>query len=185
MNHYIDILIKPDAEMRENLLLNKVYSKLHKTLFERQASDIGVSFPKYKIKLGDIIRIHSTDKSLEELQQSNWLGGLKGYCDISSIQVVPEQVKHRTVSRIQTTMSAAKLKRLIKRGSIKESEAKEYKAKMFQKGLDNPYLELQSVSNGHTHRRYIQFGELLNAPISGEFDQFGLSKTATVPWFQL
>ena len=54
---------------------------------------------------------------------------------------------------------------------------------MFTKGLDNPYLELVSTSNEHTHRRYIQFSGLLTEPVDGEFDQFGLSKTATVPWF--
>lgn len=183
MNHYIDIVIKPDAEMRENLLLNKVYSKLHKALFDLKSNDIGVSFPEYKLKLGCIIRIHSTDEQLEALQQGNWLDGLKGYCDISSIQNIPKQAMCRTVSRIQSTMSPAKLKRLIKRGSIQESKAKQYKAKMFQKGLDNPYLELKSASNGHMHRRYIQFGELLDIPVSGEFDHFGLSKIATVPWF--
>ena len=80
-------------------------------------------------------------------------------------------------------MTQAKFNRLLKRGSITEDEAKQYKAKMFTKGLDNPYLELQSHSNGHKHRRYIQFGELLDSPITGEFDQFGLSKTATIPWF--
>jgi CRISPR-associated endonuclease Csy4 len=80
-------------------------------------------------------------------------------------------------------MSQAKLNRLLKRGSINEQDAKQYKARMFTKGLDNPYLELTSGTNGHKHRRYIEFGELLTQPISGKFDQFGLSKTATVPWF--
>jgi len=32
MNHHIDIKINPDAEMRENVLLNKVYTKFHKRL---------------------------------------------------------------------------------------------------------------------------------------------------------
>ena len=27
-------------------------------------------------------------------------------------------------------------------------------AKMFTKGLDNPYLELENASNGHNRRRY-------------------------------
>ncbi|PYD07066.1 type I-F CRISPR-associated endoribonuclease Cas6/Csy4, partial [Pseudomonas syringae pv. pisi] len=48
---------------------------------------------------------------------------------------------------------------------------------------DNPYIELVSVSNGQRHRRYIEFGELFNEPITGLFDQFGLSNSATVPWF--
>ena len=81
-------------------------------------------------------------------------------------------------------MSQSKLNRLIKRGSISESEVKAYKAKMFAKGLDNPYVELESDSNGNKHRRYFQFGALVDTSIAGVFDGFGLSKEkATVPWF--
>ena len=80
-------------------------------------------------------------------------------------------------------MSPAKLKRLFKRGSITDDEVKQYKVKMFAKGLDNPYLEIVSGSNGQRHRRYIEFGPLLDNPVEGAFDQFGLSKTATIPWF--
>lgn len=183
MNSYIDIEIKPDAEMRENVLLNKVYAKLHKILCDLKTSDIGVSFPNYKVMLGRVLRIHSSDLKLCQLMNLNWLGGLSGYCVISDILDAPESARYRTVSRIQSNMTQAKLNRLIKRGSITESEIKAYKAKMFSVGLDNPYLELESGSNGHKHRRYIQFGEILDHPVAGSFDQFGLSKTATVPWF--
>ncbi|MCK5355966.1 MAG: type I-F CRISPR-associated endoribonuclease Cas6/Csy4, partial [Methyloprofundus sp.] len=96
MNHYIDILIKPDEEMRENVLLNKVYAKFHKALFTLQASDIAVSFPQYKIILGKKLRIHGTESKLTALQASEWLGGLSGYCDISVIQAIPEDVLYRT-----------------------------------------------------------------------------------------
>ncbi|WP_031434618.1 type I-F CRISPR-associated endoribonuclease Cas6/Csy4 [Methylomarinum vadi] len=184
MQHYVDVRIKPNAEMPENVLLNKVYTKLHKALCDLKSTDIGVSFPEYKLKLGCVIRVHATEKRLEALQQGDWLGGLIGYCTISPVQSIPDQVQYRIVSRIQSTMSPAKLKRLIKRGSIRKSEVKQYKARMFQKGLDNPFLELQSASNGHLHRRYIAFSKLMDKPVQGEFDQFGLSKTATVPWFK-
>ena len=80
-------------------------------------------------------------------------------------------------------MTQSKLNRLIKRGSISQEQVKEYRTKMFTKGLDNPYVELVSGSNGQKHRRYIEFGPLLANPTEGAFDQFGLSKTATVPWF--
>jgi CRISPR-associated endonuclease Csy4 len=183
MDHYIDIKIKPDTEMRENVLLNKVYSKFHKALFSLKSSAIGVSFPHYKVMLGDIIRIHGTEAKLEKLQSTDWLGGLKGYSDVSSIQAIPANVTYRTISRKQANMTEAKLRRLIKRGSISQDEIKGYKAKMFQQGIDNPYLELESTSNGHKHRRYIQFGELSKQATKGEFDQFGLSTKATIPWF--
>ena len=183
MNHYIDIQIQPDAEMRENLLLNKVYTKLHKALYSLKSKDIGVSFPRCKVLLGDIIRLHGTVNSLLKLQESNWLGGLTGYCKITKIQTVPEQTSYRIISRIQANMTPTKLRRLIKRGSISADEVKRYKAKMFTKGLENPYFELESSSNGHKHRRYIDFGEIIKHSVSGEFDQFGLSKVATIPWF--
>jgi len=133
--------------------------------------------------LGDVIRLHGTEAKLTELQSLDWLGGLKGYCTIDSIQAIPADVSHRNISRIQANMTEAKLRRLIKRGSISPEEAKGYKAKMFQQGMDNPYLELESTSNGNKHRRYINLGELHKQAITGEFDYFGLSKTATVPWF--
>ncbi len=169
--------------MRENVLLNKVYAKLHKRLYDLKSHALGVSFPEYQIKLGRILRIHGTSQCLQVLQSENWLGGLKGYCDISEIQQIPNQVSYRTISRKQTNMTAAKLRRLIKRGSIKPDEIKRYKARMFQQGIDNPFLELDSTSNGYKHRRYLSFGDLQKDATAGNFDQFGLSNQATVPWF--
>jgi len=183
MDYYIDTLIKPDAEMRLNVLLNTVFTKLHKALCDLRSNNIGVSFPKYEVTLGNVLRIHGDEPALNNLHGLNWLGGMSGYCKISEITPVPSDTKFRTISRKQTTMSQSKLNRLVKRGSISEEDIKKYKAKMFSKGLDNPYVELASGSNGHKHRRYIEFGELLDNPVVGEFDQFGLSKTATVPWF--
>jgi CRISPR-associated endonuclease Csy4 len=183
MDYYIDIKIKPDAEMRENVLLNKVYSKLHKALFSLKSSDIGVSFPAYDIKLGDVLRIHATETRLVALQNTNWLGGLVGYCEQTPIQPIPAKVSYRKVSRKQANMTAAKLRRLIKRGSISVDDVKKYKAKMFTQGLDNAYFELESTSNGNKHRRYIKFGELSDKPSTGLFDSFGLSKESMIPWF--
>lgn len=183
MDSYIEIILKPDAEMRENVLLNKVYTKLHKALVTLNSDSTGVSFPQYNVILGRVIRIHSNSAMLHDLNGINWLGGLIGYCNVSEITVVPTQCEYRIISRIQSTMSQAKLRRLIKRGSISEEEVKTYKAKMFSKGLDNPYLELESSSNGYKHRRYLNIGELQGEAIQGKFDHFGLSKSATVPWF--
>ena len=183
MTHYFDIRLLPDTEIPSTVLMNAIYTKLHKVLFDLTSSNIGVSFPKYKKTLGNGLRIHGEKSVLNDLQGLDWIGGMKGYCQIGDIVPVPTNAKHRTVSRIQTTMSQSKLNRLLKRGSITEDEAKNYKTKLFTKGLDNPYLELTSGSNGQRHRRYIEFGPLLDNPIEGSFDQFGLSKTATIPWF--
>ncbi len=183
MDHYLDIKIVSDEEVPIYFIRNKIYSKLHKALFTLKSSDIGVSFPCYKVKLGDVIRIHSSETRLTELQSKDWLGGLKGYCHVSHVQAIPADVSYRIISRKQVSMTAAKLRRLIKRGSITPEETKNYKEKMFEKGIGNAFLELVSTSNGHRHRRYIEFCDLQNEPVKGDFDQFGLSKTATVPWF--
>lgn len=204
MSHYIDIKILPDAEINANFLLNKVYTKLHKALFDIKSDAIGVSFPECRVLsleeprnikpaesfskprkiLGKTFRLHGTQQALEQLQAQNWLARLADYCKVSDLCEVPTDIQgYRTVSRIQTTMSQSKLKRLLKRGSITEKEAKGYKAKMFTKGLDDAYVELESASNGHKHRRYIAFSALQPSPAAGVFDTFGLSKTATIPWF--
>jgi len=183
MNFYIDIKIKPDAEMRESVLLSKVYTKFHKALFDLKSQRIGISFPDFKVKLGQVLRIHSEQAMLNDLQGLNWLGGLSGYCKISDITKAPEKCKHRVISRKQANMTEAKLRRLIKRDTIKTEEAKVYKAKMFSQGLANAFVELDSGSNGHHHRRFIQFGDLQEQAVQGDFDEFGLSKQATVPWF--
>jgi len=184
MDHYIDVCIQPDAEMRLNVLLNTLYTKLHKALFDMGLTRVGVSFPKFELTLGNVLRIHGERAVLDDLQGLNWVGGMSGYCSVSGILPVPVDAKFRIVSRKQSTMSQSKLRRLIKRGSISEDEVKQYKAKMFSKGLDNPYVELVSGSNRQKHRRFIEFGPLLNKPVLGEFDYFGLSKSATVPWFE-
>lgn len=183
MNYYIDIEFKPDAEFQVNVLLNKVYTKFHKVLFDIQAKDIGVSFPNYKVLLGNKLRIHGSEERLNLFNEAEWLGGLVGYCQISKIQTIPTGIQFRTVSRKQQNMTNAKLNRLLKRGSITQDEAKQYRVKMYSQGLSEGYLELESVSNGQKHRRYIVMGELQKQPIVGEFDYFGLSKTATIPWF--
>ena len=183
MDHYIDIRLFPDAELSASILMNALYAKFHKALCDLNSTHIGVSFPKYEITLGCILRLHGSENDLAKLQQQNWIGGMSGYCQISAIQPVPDVVQYRTVSRKQSNMSHAKLDRLLKRESIAPEQTGQYKAKMFANGLDDPYIELTSGSNGHKHRRYIAFGELLDEPVAGQFDQFGLSKTATVPWF--
>ncbi len=183
MKHYIDITLFPDPEFPATILMNSLYMKLHKSLNEQKTNKIGVSFPRMAITLGNVLRLHGEKDLLADLQNTNWIGGMHGYCDVTSIQSVPEEIKHRTVSRKQSTMSQSKLNRLLKRGSIAKEDVKNYRAKMIENKLDYPYLELISSSNGQKHRRYIEFGELVDIPVEGLFDQFGLSKTATVPWF--
>ena len=183
MTHYIDIKLIPNKEIRENVLLNQVYTTFHKRSYDLKSTDIAVSFPEYRLKLGKLFRIHGRKEALEKLNEKDWLGKYKAFCKVSDIIAIPEKVQYRTVSRVQQNMTEAKLRRLIKRGTIPDEDIKKYRIKMLQGGLDNPYVELVSMSNSQRHRRFIEFGELQDTEIKGEFDLFGLSKVSTIPWF--
>ncbi|MDD3596513.1 type I-F CRISPR-associated endoribonuclease Cas6/Csy4 [Sulfuricurvum sp.] len=183
MHYFIEIKLEKNKALRLNILLNNVYASLHRRLYDMDCKSIGVSFPDYQVILGTRLRIHGSVDDLETMQSVDWLGDLKQYCVMSTIETIPEKVQYRTISRVQSTMSQAKLRRLLKRGTITEEEIKKYKVEMLKKGLDNPYIELVSASNGKLHRRYFQFGDFQNRNVSGEFDFFGLSKESTIPWF--
>ena len=183
MDYYLDIRLLPTKEMRENVLLNQVYSSFHKRLCDLKSTTIGVSFPEYRLKLGRLLRIHGTREDLERLEEKDWLGKYRDFCKVGTITAVPKNVKYRTISRVQQNMTEAKLRRLIKRGSISNEEVKKYRIKMYEGGLDNPFVELVSMSNGQRHRRFIEFGKLKDVAVGDKFDLFGLSKIATIPWF--
>jgi CRISPR-associated endonuclease Csy4 len=183
MNSYIDIHLLPDSELKEAELSSKVYTKFHKALVTLGTNRIGISFPHVNLKLGLLFRIHGDLSLLNDLQGLDWLGPLKGYCKVQEVKAVPDQVQHRVISAKRSNMSKAKLKRLIDRGSIDEAGIKRYKVKMLSLGFDNPYLDLQSQSRGQLYRKFFEFGELVNQKMDGSFDSFGLSKSATVPWF--
>lgn len=183
MQYFIEIKLQKNKELKPNILLNNVYTNFHRRLYDMNCKTIGVSFPDYRVILGVRLRIHGSVDDLTTMQSVDWLGDLKQYCMMSDVETIPPSVQYRTISRVQSTMTQAKLRRLIKRGTIPEEEIKKYKVEMLKKGLDNPYVELVSASNGKLHRRYFQFSELQNESVSGEFDTFGLSKEATLPWF--
>lgn len=183
MDFYIEILLLPDAEFTSSFLMNSLYSKLHKALYDLSSDSIGVSFPKYNISLGNVLRIHGSSDDLGKLMNLNWIGAMTDYCNISHTTKAPSNSKYRIFSRQQSTMSQAKLRRLIKRGTLDTDTVDNYVLKMKEQVIQTPYLELKSASTGQRYRRFIKIGEITNEFVKGSFDHFGLSKTATVPWF--
>jgi len=183
MDFYIDIVILTDPDLSQPIIMNAAYTNFHKVLFDIRSNQVGVSFPHHKKTLGDILRMHGSMSDLQELQKQNLLLGLVGYCEMTGISQVPDDASYHTVSRMQINMSQSKLRRLVKRGSITEEESKRYNLKLPSLHIGNPYVDLVSGSNGQKHRRYIKFGEIVNKPTGGTFDQFGFSKVATIPCF--
>ena len=194
MNHYTHITLLPDPECPLAFLRNSLCAKLHKALFELEAKDIGISFPEYDGKfLGKSIRLHSKRESLEKLQAKDWLGGLKGYCRLDGIQEVPSEVRgYQNICRIQSTMSETRMKRKIAHAQKNQHLADDkslgefvqsYRKEMYKRSFAEPYLELKSTSSHQRYRIYLKFGAIEKQPADGDFNQFGLSKTARVPIF--
>ena len=133
--------------------------------------------------LGDIIRLHGSESDLQPLLDKEYLQEYNRSIYVSGVSKVPENTQYRTISRIQPSMSASKLRRLIKQGKLDKEQAKQYRIEMCKKSLDNPYLNLYSHSTKRTYMRFVQFGEIISIPSEGSFDSYGMSKNATIPWF--
>ena len=110
MDYYTDIKLKSNKEIWGNVLLNKVYGKLHIALVSLDSNDIAVSFPKKNITPGNVIRIHSAEERLRELFKLNFLNDYKEYCLIADIKKIPKEVKYQIISRKKLSMSMSKLR---------------------------------------------------------------------------
>lgn len=42
---------------------------------------------------------------------------------------------------------------------------------------------MKSLSSQQQFKLFIRHGDLLKEPVKGEFSSYGLSATATIPWF--
>ncbi|MBE0380308.1 MULTISPECIES: type I-F CRISPR-associated endoribonuclease Cas6/Csy4 [Pseudoalteromonas] len=184
MQFYCEIKVLPDPEASEPVLVNNLMSKFHRILVKLQMTDIGVSFPNYAETLGNTVRFHCNEQSLNKLLQTNWLKGLRDYCEVSSILPIPSNVQFCIVSRVQAKSVFNKRKRSVAKGWLTEDEAAVKVGDTQQKRLKLPFLLINSSSTQQNNvKLFINHGELQQTPISGEFNSYGLSKTATVPWF--
>ena len=189
MDHYVDIQVLPDPEFLETTLMNELFSKLHRALGKHGQGKIGVSFPDHfktpdQVKtLGSRIRLHGSKKALEEFMQTQWIMGMTDYCRVSAVCPVPPRTSFCTVRRVQAKSAYNKRKRSVAKGWLDESEAQTHIPDSQQRRLDLPYAQLRSLSNGNTMRVYIEHSKPVRQSVAGSFSAYGLSSTATVPWF--
>ena len=183
MDHYINIKVLPDPEFEATVLMNALYAKCHRVIGQLGEGQVGVSFPHHKKNLGDVLRLHGNQENLKQIMGENWLKGLSDYTQVSEVKSVPESVQYRTVQRIQKKSPYNKRKRAVAKGWCTEAEAAEKFKDDSHKLLDLPYAQIKSLSTQNMIRIFIQHGELLSSSVVGVFSSYGLSKTATIPWF--
>jgi len=183
MDHYLDIRVLPDPEFGQTDLLNALYAKLHRVLPSLTQGRVGVSFPNHNKVLGECLRLHGTLADLLNLTEVNWLQGMRDYIRLNEPAPVPEGARYCTVRRVQAKSAHNKRRRSVAKGWLTEEEAQARIPDTQQKEMKLPYAEMHSLSTGSRMRLYIEHGPLLTEPQPGCFSAYGLSATATIPWF--
>lgn len=180
MNEYLDIKILPSADIDDNVILSMVFSKAHIALVELKSNTIGFSFPNLDKKPGNILRVHGSKESLNSFLEVENFQGMSDFVRVSEIQAIPQEHGYVNLKRVQVNLSAAQVRRLIKRGSLTEEQSEEILSK--PKTLQQPFIQLKSFSTG---QRYKLFFEQIktNNSVEGSFNSFGFGSGATVPFF--
>ena len=192
MKYYLDITLLADAEANIGFLWHKVYGQVHIALVEGKNangnSDIAVSFPEYGDKsfpLGNKLRLlASMREQLQQLDIDKWLNRLSDYCHCTSIKEVPQAVSG--FMRFKRVQFDTNVERLARRRAKRKGESLEQAMQHFTGFKDQesklPYINMISLSKNKRFRLFIEKEEE-NGEKMGEFNCYGLSKTATVPWF--
>lgn len=187
LTHYLDIHLRPDPEFAANQLLAALYAKLHRALVQLQSNDLAVGFPGYSDKpmgLGTTLRVFGTAQSLAGLMATPWLSGMADHVQANAPALVPPTACHRHLSRVQAKSNPQRLRRRhMKRHGLSEAQAKERIPDSAAESLRLPFIALRSTSTGQAFPLFLRFGPVESQPVSGTFNAYGLSATATIPWF--
>lgn len=188
MQHYLEIHLRPDAELAPHQILGALYARLHRALVRLASEDIGVSFPDYdarKPALGTRLRLHGPQPSLRGLMATPWLDGMQDHLRLTPIAPAPAATQHCRVTRVQAKSSPSRLRRRAMRrhGCDAETADRNFPDSAAQR-LPLPFLVLGSRSTGQpSFPLFIRQSPPLAQPVPGTFNSYGLSPQATIPWF--
>jgi len=187
MDHYVDLKLLPDPEIAQPHLMGALFSKLHLTLVNQRSEHIGISFPAVQDAppwLGDCLRLHGSQADLTAMMATPWMAGMRDHVQASGILAVPPNARFRAVSRVQAKSNPDRLRRRqMRRHGIDITEALARVPDTAAERLDLPYVQLRSLSTVQSFKLFIRHGALQDAASPGVFGAYGLSQTATVPWF--
>ena len=187
MSHYLDIHLRPDPEFPAHQLLSALYAKLHRALVQLSVNSIAVSFPDYSLapaSLGSRLRLIGAEPELSRLLALTWLQGMRDHIEVGPVAAVPADAALRTLRRVQAKSSPERLRRRqMRRHGLTEAEALQRAPDTAAEKLRLPFVQLASGSTGQTFRLYLRMGTPAVNSLTGEFNAFGLSGAASIPWF--
>ena len=191
LSHYIDLHLRPDPETTPPHLLAALYTRLHRALAAAPTAPAGpgiaVGFPGYDSRrrtLGECLRLYGDEATLQPWATGTWLGSLRDHVRSTAPLPVPADAAHRTLRRIQVKSSPERLRRrLMKRHSLTQEQASERIPDSLARTTPLPYVQLASTSTAQQFRLFLALGAAQEAAQTGCFNAYGLSTTATIPWF--
>ena len=200
MKYYIDITLIPDAEAGLGFLWQKVYQQVHIALVDNKVaaneSLISIAIVKYADKafpMGDKLRLLAGEKSaLIDLNVTEWLSRFTDYCHVTSIKKVPDNISKFAVYKRKSVKSLhKKAKSRATHLSKPYTEVLSFlinEGKYEDSSLPYVYLESQETKKYVGNDGQFKFPLFIEQTITmepkvGTFDCYGLSKTATVPYF--
>ncbi len=193
MDHYQEITLIPQMELSTYIIWTKLYQKLHLSLVNIHANNIGISFPEYErlsenlynCRLGNKLRIFSSTEDLQKLALSESFKYLKDYVHISSIRSVPANIKEYGIYQRQQFKSSPErlARRSVKTGMATDfdSALKKY-CKTVKMGT-LPFIQLLSSSTGDHHFKLFIAKTVTKERVYGSFNSYGLSIGGCVPEF--
>ena len=194
MKYFIDITLIPDAEANFGFIWQKVYRQIHLSLVENKTTDgnsaIAVSFPEYGngvFPLGNKLRLLAPNPAiLTTVDVPKWLNRLNDYTHCTSIKEVPLSVAN--FARFSRKQFKTNIDRLARRRAKRKNEPFEQALKHLYASFKYqesklPFVNMDSLSKKERFRLFIE-KEMVEQEEFGEFTCYGLSKGATVPWFE-
>ncbi len=182
MDHYIDITLRYDPEVPAHELMSALFGKLHLLLVH---GDVGTSYPKHSARgVGGCLRLHGTSDALAALADGGWLNGMRDHVALGPISRVPASCEHRVVQRVHVKSSPeCRQRRLQRRHGLSEQEAVVRIPNTAVETSKLLFIWSYSLSTRQKFRLMIEHGPIQQEPTVGRFSSYGLSSTATVPWF--
>lgn len=187
MQHYIEIHLRPDPEFAPHQLMAALFGKLHRCLAQIKSTRIAVSFPGYlatPATLGNTLRLIGPEADLAHLMAADWLRGMRDHADVRPQAEVPAGAQQRSLRRAQAKSSPDRLRRRqMRRHQLTAEQALAQIPDSCAETLALPFLTVASASTGQRFRLFVRLGPVVSGAQAGEFNSYGLSSTATIPWF--
>lgn len=207
MDRYFEIQLRPDPEFTPHQLLSGLYARLHRALAFLNSRDIGVSFPDYGTRLpvtvsdttsapaartstgprtlGNRLRLHGSEHALQRLISTTWLNGMIDHVIVSAATPAPGDATHCRFVRVQAKSSPSRLRRrAARRHNLDAETAAERIPDSAAERLQLPFVIIGSRSTGQpSFPLFIRQETIQTQAVDGFFNAYGLSHSATVPWF--